>query len=77
MSLFWPAKRKADTNVIARLGRVGHWLGILIAALTAIAAVVSLTTSTAQDGVVLVILAAFGSIAYFVGRAFRYILSNE
>jgi hypothetical protein len=31
MSLFWPARSKAETTVLVRLGRVLHWVSVLMA----------------------------------------------
>jgi hypothetical protein len=79
VSLVWPSRTSAEPSAFGRLGRVGHWLGLFIAALFALGAATRFVNLPNDDGtpVLVGMLIGLAVITYFAGRAFRYILAAE
>lgn len=76
MSWFWPDKVREDAGVVARAGRVLHWISIVIAV-----AICALYWAIAfESGIDWGLQTGFGATAVVVallGRGARYILSGE
>lgn len=84
MSFFWPTNIKPAPGAVARLGRVLHWISLLLAIAALVTGVVSVQSQASYQVLSFhlfwntmgpVFMAAVG-IALF-GRGLRYILSGE
>jgi hypothetical protein len=80
MGLLWPSKSNPDPTTLARLGRVLHWTGAIVAVLFLVLGFFVLRQAT-EDSEIKEIGAALVSgaaaAAYFAGRGLRYVLADE
>lgn len=80
MNWLWPKLIRAETNTSIRVGRVLHWIGLLIGcAIAAFCMVGIVADGLSGPGVVSGSAFFFSVAAAFVlgGRALRYILADE
>lgn len=78
MGLFWPAQRKAQPSAIERLGRVLHWLAVIIGvAISGIAFWGMIATPSPNAQVLFLVALIFAIAVSLAGRALRYIFSGE
>lgn len=77
MGLFWPAHPKVTPNTVERLGRVVHWITIVLG----IGFLGLVLTASGNMGAAAGPFLLFGVVlacgAVLLGRALRYILAGE
>jgi len=76
MSFFWPAALNPDPGVLGRLGRVLHWIGLLIG-FPALAGAVAAYNNPGGGPVVTVLFGSVGAVLIMAGRGLRYVLADE
>ena len=72
-SILWPTTMTGQ-GVLARLGRVLHWAGLLIAVPIVVAGASILVPQGILNGVG---TALIGVLVYLTGRGLRYVFSGE
>jgi hypothetical protein len=83
VNFFWPTDRREDSTALGRFGRVLHWSCALIAALCAVAGILSYVSAmNTHDEYGPDYTGAFvGAIAaaffWLSGRALRYVFAGE
>lgn len=71
MNFFWPTNLKAEPGIVARLGRVLHWLSIPLAIFIAYLGL----RRPPEEWLTTELWGAI--IAYLFGRGLRYLLAGE
>lgn len=82
LNWIWPAKRRDESTIVIRTGRVLHWAAVVIAAAIIIvlageAIGESDGNSIAEMAIVSVVGVVFALPVLAIGRVLRYILSGE
>ncbi len=78
MRFFWPNQLNPNPTGFTRLGRVLHWIGTALAIGLVVLALLTIGNySLDQHGIILAVSGGFAAVAYFAGRALRYIFSGE
>lgn len=74
MGFFWPRYEVAEPTASARLGRVAHWIGLIIGA-----PFLLFLTAPFWEGndPALALFALGGAVPALIGRGLRYVLANE
>ena len=75
LNLIWPSLRRRDVGAAGALGRVIHWLGVIVAALCALLAVEFAVEGWARHLSRELLIAAL--TLTFGTRALRYVLARE
>lgn len=72
--LIMPDAPKEAPTIAARLGRVIHWAGIVLAACIAMISLMGFLSRPEPERLILILV---GMAILLVGRAFRYVLAQE
>lgn len=77
MGFFWPTKLNHDSNALVRLGRVLHWIGSGLAAVSSGIGLFVALTQPSNAGIAFAFFGGFAALTYLACRALRYIFSGE
>lgn len=88
--LLWPRSPSQTPNLVARLGRVGHWLGTLVSGALLVGALTSALDSLSHNArwqagheayavgyESMWMILATAAVSFAIGRVWRYILAAE